>query len=53
MSKSRHTEAQIIGALKEAEGDVALELGMSKHTLCAGEVRWHGRGLAAGGEAVA
>jgi putative transposase len=38
MSKSRHTEAQMIGALKQVEAgrkveDVAREVGVSKHTL--------------------
>src|SRR5713101_378371 len=37
MSKSRHTEAQMIGALKQLEAgrkaeDVAREIGVSKHT---------------------
>ena len=40
MSKGKHTEAQIIGALKQVEGgrtteDVARELGVSKHTIYA------------------
>jgi putative transposase len=40
MSKSRHTEAQMIGALKQVEAgrkveDVAREVGVSKHTLYA------------------
>ena len=59
MSKSRHREAQMIGALKQVEAgrkveDVAREVGVSKHTLYAwkGEVRWHGREPGAGGEAV-
>ena len=38
MSKSKHTEAQIIAALKQMEAgrkaeDVAREVGVSKHTL--------------------
>lgn len=40
MSKSKHTEAQIIGALKQVEAgrtaeDVAREQGVSKHTIYA------------------
>jgi len=40
MSRSRHTEAQMIGALKQMEAgrtaeDVGRELGMSKHTIYA------------------
>ena len=49
MSRSRHTEAQMIGALKQLEAgrkteDVAREVGVSKHTIYAweGEVRWDG-----------
>jgi hypothetical protein len=48
MSKSRHTEAQMIGALKQVEAgrkveEVAREVGASKHTLrLESEVRWHG-----------
>ena len=46
MSKSRHTEVQIIAALKQVEAgrtaeDVAREYGVSKHTIYAweGQVR--------------
>ena len=56
MSRSNHTEAQMIGALKQLEAgrkaeDVAREVGVSKHTIYAWErrVRRHGcepRGLA-------
>ena len=40
MSRSRHTEAQMIGALKQLEAgrkaeDVAREVGVSKHTIYA------------------
>ena len=40
MSKSNHTEAQMIGALKQLEAgrkaeDVAREVGVSKHTIYA------------------
>jgi len=60
MSKSRHTEAQMIGALKQLEAgrkaeDVAREVGVSKtHDLrLEGEVRWNGREPGTGSEAVA
>jgi hypothetical protein len=60
MSKSRHTEAQMIGALKQLEAgrkaeDVAREVGVSKaHDLCLeSEVRWHGCEPGAGSEATA
>ena len=41
MSKSNHTEAQMIGALKQLEAgrkaeDVAREVGVSKHTIMPG-----------------
>jgi len=44
MSKSRHTEAQMIAALKQVEAgrtveDVAREQGVSKHTIYAWEVK--------------
>jgi putative transposase len=44
MSKSKHTEAQMIGALKQLEAgrkaeDVAREVGVSKHTIYA----WKGK----------
>jgi putative transposase len=40
MSKSNHTEAQIIGAIKQVEAgrkadEVAREMGVSKHTIYA------------------
>ncbi len=60
MSKSKHTEAQMIAALKQVEAgrkveDVARECGVSKHTLYAleGEVRRHGCDRGAGGQATA
>jgi hypothetical protein len=59
MSVSRHSEAQITGALKQLEAgrkaeDVARDLGVSKHDLrVEGEVRRDGREPGAGGEAVA
>jgi hypothetical protein len=46
MSKSRHTEVQLIGALKQVEaGRTAEDVGGKKaHDLCLeGEVRRHGR----------
>jgi putative transposase len=41
MSKSKHTEAQMIAALKQVEAgrkveDIARECGVSKHTIYAG-----------------
>ena len=47
MSKSRHTEAQIIAALKQVEAgrtaeDVAREQGVSKHTIYAWKAKYSG-----------
>ena len=47
MSRSRHTEAQIIAALKQVEAgrtteDVAREQGVSKHTIYAWKARYGG-----------
>jgi putative transposase len=47
MSKSRHTEAEMIGALKQIEagrkaGDVAREVGVSKHTIYAWKAKYGG-----------
>jgi len=47
MSKGKHTEAQIIGALKQVEAgrtteDVARELGVSKHTIYAWRSKYGG-----------
>ena len=47
MSKSRHTEAQIIAALKQVEAgrtvdDVARECGVSKHTIYAWKAKFRG-----------
>ena len=60
MSKSNHTEAQMIGALKQLEAgrkaeDVAREVGVSKHTIYAWKAKYGGDGCepGAGGEAVA
>ena len=48
MSKGKHTEAQMIGALKQMEAgrkaeDVARELGVSKHTIYAWKAKYGGR----------
>jgi putative transposase len=47
MSKSRHTEAQIIAALKQVEAgrtaeDLAREHGVSKHTIYAWKAKYGG-----------
>lgn len=47
MSKSRHTEAQMIGALKQLEAgrkveDVGREYGVSKHTIYAWKAKYGG-----------
>jgi putative transposase len=47
MSKSAHTEAQIIGAVKQVEAgrkadEVAREMGVSKHTIYAWKQRYGG-----------
>jgi putative transposase len=47
MSQSKHTEAQMIGALKQMEAgrkaeDVAREQGVSKHTLYAWKAKYGG-----------
>jgi putative transposase len=47
MSKSKHTEAQIIAALKQVEAgrkveDVARECGVSKHTMYAWKAKYGG-----------
>jgi putative transposase len=47
MSKSKHTEAQMIGALKQVEAgrkveDVAREQGVSKHTIYAWKAKYGG-----------
>ena len=56
MSKSRHTEAQMIGALKQVEAgraveDVARELGVSKHTLYAWKAKYGGMDVSEAQEA--
>ena len=45
MSKSKHSEVQMIGALKQLEGgrraeDVARECGVSKHTIYAWKAKY-------------
>ncbi len=47
MSKSNHTEAQMIGALKQLEAgrkaeDVGREMGVSKHTIYAWKAKYGG-----------
>ncbi len=47
MSRSKHTEAQMIGALKQMEAgrkaeDVAREVGVSKHTIYAWKAKYGG-----------
>jgi putative transposase len=56
MSRSRHTEAQMIGALKQVESgraveDVARELGVSKHTLYAWKAKYGGMDVSQAQEA--
>jgi putative transposase len=48
MSKSKHSEAEMIGALKQLEAgrkaeDVAREVGVSKHTIYAWKAKYGGR----------
>ena len=47
MSKSQHTEAQMIGALKQLEAgrkaeDIGREVGVSKHTIYAWKAEYGG-----------
>ena len=56
MSKSRHTEAQMIAALKQVEAgrkveDVARESGVSKHTVYAGKSKYGGMDVSEAQEA--
>ena len=56
MSNSRHTEAQIIGALKQIEAgrkaeDVAREVGVSKHTIYAWKAKYGGMDVSQAQEA--
>ena len=56
MSRSRHTEAQIIGVLKQLEAgrkaeDVAREVGVSKHTIYAWKAKYGGMDVSQAQEA--
>lgn len=56
MTVSRHTEAQIIGALKQMEAgrkaeDVAREVGVSKHTIYAWKAKYGGMDVSQAQEA--
>src|SRR5882672_11554466 len=56
MSKSNHTEAQMIGALKQMEAgrkaeDVAREVGVSKHTIYAWKAKYGGMDVSQAQEA--
>ena len=56
MSKSRHSEAQMIGALKQLEAgrkaeDVAREVGVSKHTIYAWKAKYGGMDVSEAQEA--
>ena len=56
MSKTRHTEAQIIGVLKQLEAgrkaeDVAREAGVSKHTIYAWKAKYGGMDVSQAQEA--
>jgi putative transposase len=56
MSKSKHTEARMIAALKQVEAgrkveDVARECGVSKHTLYAWKAKYGGMDVAEAQEA--
>ena len=56
MSRGRHTEAQMIGALKQMEAgrkaeDVAREVGVSKHTIYAWKEKYGGMDVSQAQEA--
>jgi putative transposase len=56
MSKSNHSEAQMIGALKQLEAgrkaeDVAREIGVSKHTIYAWKAKYGGMDVSQAQEA--
>ena len=56
MSRSRHTEAEMIGALKQLEAgrkaeDVAREVGVSKHTIYAWKAKYGGMDVSQAQEA--
>src|SRR5437660_9715500 len=56
MSKSKHSEAQMIGALKQLEAgrtaeDIGRELGVSKHTIYAWKAKYGGMSVSEAQEA--
>ncbi len=56
MSKSNHSEAQMIGALKQLEAgrtaeDIGRELGVSKHTIYAWKAKYGGMSVSEAQEA--
>lgn len=56
MSKSKHSEAEMIGALKQLEAgrkaeDVAREVGVSKHTIYAWKAKYGGMDVSQAQEA--
>src|SRR5712692_3141965 len=56
MSRSQHTEAQMIGALKQLEAgrtaeDIGRELGVSKHTIYAWKAKYGGMSVSEAQEA--
>jgi putative transposase len=56
VSRSKHTEAQMIGALKQMEAgrkaeDVAREVGVSKHTIYAWKAKYGGMSVSEAQEA--
>ena len=56
MSRTKHTEAQMIGALKQLEAgrkaeDVAREIGVSKHTIYAWKAKYGGMDVSQAQEA--
>ena len=56
MSRSNHTEAQMIGALKQLEAgrkaeDGARDVGVSKHTIYAGKAKYGGMDVSQAQEA--
>ena len=56
MSRSRHTEGEMIGALKQLEAgrkaeDVAREVGVSKHTIYAWKAKYGGMDVSQAQEA--
>lgn len=56
MSKSKHTEAQMVGALKQMEAgrkaeDVAREVGVSRHTLYSWKAKYGGMDVSEAQEA--